>query len=69
MNDALKPLRKYIQPKIGDNWETIAARVFPNDPQDKVIENLKSWNLFLAFRPTPMITPSDIMFVEPPAQQ
>lgn len=68
MSAALKPVRRFIQPLSDDGWESIAAREFPDMPVDSAVEQLKSWNLHLAFRPVAVITPSDVMFMEPPAQ-
>jgi hypothetical protein len=38
----------------------------PDTPVEAAVEQLKSWNLFLVFRPASVITPSDILFIEPP---
>jgi len=62
----LAPVRRFIQPESGDDWPGIAARVLPGEPAETAIEQLKSWNLHLVFRPVSVITPSDIVFVEPP---
>ncbi|MES2496473.1 MAG: hypothetical protein V4618_10175 [Pseudomonadota bacterium] len=67
MSTALPPRRRFIQPESGDDWPRIAARVMPDVPVEAAIEQLKSWNLFLVFRPVSVITPSDILFIEPPA--
>jgi hypothetical protein len=67
MSVSLPPRRRFIQPESGDDWPRIAARVLPDMPQEAAIEQLKSWNLFLVFRPASVITPSDILFIEPPA--
>lgn len=63
---ALAPVRCFIQPLAGDDWASLAERLLPDSARDDAIQQLKSWNLHLAFRPVPVITPSDIMFVEPP---
>ncbi len=66
MSHNLAPVRRFIQPESGDEWPGIAARVMPGEPAEAAIEQLKSWNLHLVFRPVSVITPSDIVFVEPP---
>lgn len=66
MSVSLPPRRRFIQPQSGDDWPSIAARVMPDTPVEAAIEQLKSWNLFLVFRPASVITPSDILFIEPP---
>ncbi|MCW6530086.1 MULTISPECIES: hypothetical protein [Sphingomonas] len=66
MSTNLAPIRRFIQPESGDDWPAIAARVLPDEPAEAAIEQLKSWNLHLVFRPVSVITPSDIVFVEPP---
>ena len=63
----IPPRRAFIQPQAGDNWETLAQRLFPEEPLQDAVQKLQSWNLFLAFRPGGGgITPSDIVFVEAP---
>lgn len=64
---SIPPVRRFIQPLQGDSWESIANRIMADRPQADAIESLKSWNMHLSFRPVGIITPSDIMFVEPPA--
>lgn len=64
---SLPPVRRFIQPLPGDDWASIAARTLPDLDPDDAVDRLKSWNLHVAFRPVSVITPSDIMFVEPPA--
>jgi len=66
MSAALPPRRRFVQPESGDDWSRIAARILPDVPADSAIEQLRSWNLHLVFRPVSVITPSDILFVEPP---
>ncbi|SFR88672.1 hypothetical protein [Sphingomonas jatrophae] len=60
------PARRFVQPRAGDDWPAIAARELPDLPQNEAVERIKSWNLHLVFRPVSVITPSDILFVEPP---
>lgn len=63
----IHPARAFIQARFGDTWDSIAERVFPDQPRQDATQQLMSWNLFLAFRPGDgRITPSDIVFVEPP---
>ena len=66
MSEALAPRRRSIQPLSGDDWSSIAAREMPAVDPEQAVEQLKSWNLHLVFRPYSLITPSDVMFVEPP---
>lgn len=56
------PVRRYVHPAPGEGWEEVAAR------QESVdVATLQSWNLHLAMRPPPIVlTPIDIVFVEPP---
>lgn len=63
---ALPPVRRFIQPLSDDDWASIADRLMPDADREAAIAQLKSWNLHLAFRPVSVITPSDVMFVEPP---
>lgn len=62
----IPPVRIYIQPQPGDSWESIAARELPGTPVEEAVNQLKSWNLYVAFRPVGVITPTDIIFTEPP---
>jgi len=60
--DAPTPLRRFLHPQPGEGWEEIAGRVADAD-----VATLQSWNLHLAMRPPPIVlTPVDIVFVEPP---
>lgn len=63
---SLPPLRRFVQPRPGDDWPSIAARELPGAEPQTGVDQLKSWNLHLVFRPVSVITPSDIIFVEPP---
>lgn len=62
----IPPARAFIQPVPGDGWESIAARELPATPLEDAVNMLKSWNLYVAFRPVGAITPTDIIFIEPP---
>lgn len=62
----IPPVRSYIQPQPGDSWESIAARELAGTPVEDAVNMLKSWNLYVAFRPVGAITPTDIIFTEPP---
>lgn len=67
METPIQPKRRFVQPHAGDNWNRLAARLFPDTERRQAIENLKSWNLFLAFRPGGGgLTPTDVVFTEPP---
>ncbi|WP_380875480.1 hypothetical protein ACFB49_04790 [Sphingomonas sp. DBB INV C78] len=63
---SIAPRRNFIQPLSGDSWESIATRELPATPTEDAVNLLKSWNLYVAFRPVGAITPTDIIFVEPP---
>jgi N-acyl-D-aspartate/D-glutamate deacylase len=62
------PLRSWTYPQAGDDWPRLAGRTLPDLPVDEAIQQLQSWNLYLAFRVAPAeITPTDILFTEAPA--
>ena len=61
-DDSPPPVRRFIHPRPDEAWEGVAARVEGAD-----VATLQSWNLHLAMRPPPIVlTPVDIVFVEPP---
>ncbi|AGH48505.1 MULTISPECIES: hypothetical protein [Sphingomonadales] len=63
----IPPVRNFIQPVPGDDWASIAARELPGTPAEEAVGMLQSWNLYVAFRPGGgAVTPSDVIFVEPP---
>lgn len=62
----IPPVRTFIQPRPGDGWESIAARELPAAPLEDAVNMLKSWNLYVAFRPVGAITPTDVIFTEAP---
>ncbi|MGH6780929.1 MAG: hypothetical protein ACREB5_02330 [Sphingomonadaceae bacterium] len=62
----IPPRRNFIQPRPGDSWESIAERELAGTPVEDAVNLLKSWNLYVAFRPVGAITPTDVIFVEPP---
>ena len=72
---ALSTVRRSIQPRGDDSWETIAARELANLPAEEAVNALQSWNLHVFMRPKPAegspragnpVLPSDIIFLEPP---
>ncbi len=68
MSVAIAPQRPWVYPQPGDDWHSIARRVFPERPAEEAVADLQSWNLYLVFRPAPAgMTPSDIVFTGPPA--
>lgn len=68
MSTTIEPLRPWVYPREGDDWQSIAAREFPERPVEEAVADLQSWNLYLVFRPAPaMMTRSDIVFTGPPA--
>ena len=62
----IPPVRTFIQPRPGDGWESIAARELSDTPVEEAVGMLKSWNLYVAFRPVGAITPTDVIFTEAP---
>ena len=62
----IPPVRPFIQPRPGDSWESIAAREMPGTSVEDAVNLLKSWNLYVAFRPVGAITPTDVIFTGPP---
>lgn len=73
----MKTVRRSIFPDADDTWQTIAARELPDMDEAEAVGNLQSWNLHVFARRTPPdspragnpILPSDIIFVEAPANQ
>jgi N-acyl-D-amino-acid deacylase len=60
-------IRKWTYAKSGDSWEKLALRTLPDTPVEEAVARLKSWNLYLAYRPAPAeITPTDVLFTEAP---
>tara|TARA_R110002110_G_scaffold48326_1_gene144179 strand:+ start:918 stop:1148 length:231 start_codon:yes stop_codon:yes gene_type:complete len=68
--------RKSTFPLDGDDWQTIAAREFADQPEEQAVSNLQSWNLHVFMRRvtgkesherTSEILPSDVIFLEPPS--
>ena len=56
------PVRRFVHPLPGEDWEALAARIPEAD-----LATLQSWNLHLAIRMPPIVlTPIDIVFIEPP---
>jgi hypothetical protein len=66
MKGSIPPKRKFIQPSQQDDWDSIAARELSGLPHAEAVEQLKSWNLHLVFRRIGTVTPSDVIFIEPP---
>lgn len=75
MSDNQNETRKYILPKPGDSWQSIAARELANVDEGQAVESLQSWNLHVFMRPAAPagsaregnpILPSDVIFVEAP---
>jgi hypothetical protein len=61
------PKRRFTQPRAGEDWNAVAARELADVPREQAIEQLKSWNLHLTMRRVATVTPSDIIFLEPPS--
>lgn len=75
MQPAPKPLRRYVQPMPGEDWQALlqrlsAQRDAQRDRQAEsppTLEQLLAWNLHLAYRPpSNPLTPLDIVFLEGP---
>ena len=63
-NTVPPPVRRFIHPGPGEGWDEVAARVEGGD-----VGSLQGWNLHLSMRPPPIVlTPVDIVFVDPPAR-
>ena len=74
----MKATRKSVFPLAEDTWESIAERELGDMPLDEAVSSLQSWNLHVFARPAAPegspraanpILPSDILFLEPPANQ
>jgi hypothetical protein len=69
MQAVLSEQRKFTTPESGEDWNSVAARVLPDEPVDSAIQTLKSWNLHLLVRVPPgEFTGSDVLFLEPPRE-
>lgn len=67
VSKAPAPQRRWAWAENGDDWNSIAARVFPERPVAEAVTDLQQWNLHLVFRPPSVpMTSSDILMVEPP---
>ncbi len=68
----LPPVRRVARPREGDTFETLANRELPDLGADEAVALLEAWNPHLgrAFFPTgrPLLV-SDLVYLEPPAQQ
>lgn len=71
MQPAPKPIRRYVQPTPGEDWQALLQRLSAQgDGQSDTtpsLEQLLDWNLHLAYRPpSNPLTPLDIVFIEGP---
>jgi len=73
--ETLSTQRRFIHPKPGDTWQSIAERELAAMPAQDAVQLLQSVNLHVFMRPAaPAGSPregnpilaSDIIFVEPP---
>jgi hypothetical protein len=68
---SLPPARKFVRPLPNEDWNKLAARVFPDQDTETSVSTLQSWNFHVFMRPAAAngnsILPSDILFVEAPA--
>ena len=72
---SLSPQRRFILPKPGDTWRSIAERELADVPPEDAVQRLQSVNLHVFMRPAaPAGSPregnpilaSDVIFLEPP---
>ncbi len=64
---ALTRQRKFLHPLPNETFDALAHRALPDQPADKAVEQVKSWNLHIFLRrPSGMLLGSDIVFVEGP---
>lgn len=71
MQTAPKPVRRYVQPVPGEDWQSLLRRLAAQgDGQatgTPTLDQLLAWNVHLAYRPpSNPLTPLDIVFVEGP---
>ncbi len=75
MQPAPKPVRRYIQPTPGEDWQALLQRLSSRGDAQGAgqsettpsLEQLLGWNLHLAYRPpSNPLTPLDIVFIEGP---
>lgn len=75
MQPAPKPVRRYLQPLPGEDWQALLQRLsLQGDAQGAAqaespptLAQLLAWNLHLAYRPSSNpLTPLDIVFIEGP---
>lgn len=63
----LKKQRAFVSPERGENWNTLTARIRPNEAFADAIGQLKGWNLHLFTRiPSGDFLGCDVIFVGPP---
>jgi hypothetical protein len=64
---APEPVRRYVQPEPGEDWQRLLDRLAARGEQGLTQEQLMAWNLHLAYRPASNpLTPLDIVFLEGP---
>lgn len=67
---ALAPLRTFVRPLPGEDWEDLATRALPAIPGDEAVGLLQSWNFHVFMRPAAAngstLLPSDVVFTEAP---
>lgn len=62
-----EPIRRFFMPDANESWESLAKRAGELAGTSIDVATLQSWNLHLAMRPPSIIlTPTDIVFVDPP---
>ena len=66
---SLSARRRFVTPAPGEDLETLAARVLPDEPRQAAVQRLQSWNLHLFTRMPPgRLLGSDVVWVEPPRE-
>ena len=65
MSRPLTPVRRWEYPLTGDDWESVAKRVMPDQKLEDAIKTLKSWNTHLRYHRAGW-TPADVIFLEGP---
>ncbi len=61
------PVRHYVQPHAGEDWQGLIERLARTGGPRVALEQLLGWNPHLAYRPSSNpLTPLDIVFLEAP---
>jgi hypothetical protein len=63
MSNPPPPIRRWEYPRTGDDWESVARRVMPDQKLEDAVTTLKKWNTHLRYHRFGW-TPADIIFLE-----